>query len=66
MKQSKTIRRRRRLLSPPKTSLWDGATPPKTSATFVDLTDTKTNNRLETERVNGKISKYNNNDESRR
>ena len=55
MKQSKTIRRRRRLLSPP-----------KTSAPSANLTDTKTNNRLETERVNGKISKYNNNDESRR
>ena len=55
MKQSKTIRRRRRLLSPP-----------KTSAPSANLTDTKTNNRLETERVKGKISKYNNNDESRR
>jgi hypothetical protein len=55
MKQSSIIRQRRRLLNPP-----------KTSAQADDLTDTKTNNRLETERVKGKISKYNNNDESRR
>ena len=65
MKQSKTIRRRRRLLSPP-----------KTSAPSANLTDTKMNDRLDgagrrafplrLERVQGKISKYNNNDENRR
>ena len=52
-KYAKIIRQRRRLL-----------TPPKTSARADDLTDTKMNDR--SERVNGKISKYNNNDESRR
>ena len=53
---SKTIRRRRRLLSPP-----------KTSATFADLTGTKSNNdvmnnRLEIERLKQRVSKYNKND----
>ena len=54
---SKNIRRRRRLLSPP-----------KTSATFADLTDTKSNNdvimnnRLEIERLKQRVSKYNKND----
>ena len=54
---SKNIRRRRRLLSPP-----------KTSAHADDLTDTKSNNdvimsnRLEIERLKQRVSKYNKND----
>ena len=54
---SKTIRRRRRLLSPS-----------KTSATFADLTSTKSNNDvimnnpLEIERLKQRVSKYNKND----